>query len=201
MARERTTAVSSPAGRPTSAGRPGSDREHAERLRPRRAPLVGVTLAALVALATACGRKTDPRPPELVAPRSVGELTLTTQADGIALRWSRPTQYVDGSAMEDLGGFAVQRSRYNSPFVEIARVPVTDRGRFQKAKRFDYVDRDLLPGATYHYRIVAFTTDGYHSAPSGAATVTWTPLAAPSPAPSPERGPEQPQAHPAGRRR
>ena len=44
-------------------------------------------------------------------------------------------------------------------------MPVTDRGRFQKAKRFDYVDTQLLPGAVYHYRIVAFTTDGYFSTP------------------------------------
>ena len=42
--------------------------------------------------------------------------------------------------MEDLGGFVVERNRYNSPFEEIARVPVTDQGRFQKAKRFDYLD-------------------------------------------------------------
>ncbi|MCC6849930.1 MAG: fibronectin type III domain-containing protein [Deltaproteobacteria bacterium] len=149
-----------------------------------------LTILALACALPACGRKTLPRPPQLVAPRAVQELSLATQSDGILVRWSRPTEYVDGSEMEDLGGFVVERNRYNSDFEEVARVPVTDRGRFQKAKRFDYVDTRLLSGATYHYRIVAYTTDGYYSVPSGAAEITWsppgsTPADAPTPAAEP----------------
>jgi hypothetical protein len=140
--------------------------------RPARVLLVGLALALAI---PACGRKTMPKPPQYVAPKPVGELSLATQSTGILVRWSRPTEYVDGSSMEDLGGFVVERNRYNSPFEEIARVPVTDRGRFQKAKRFDYLDTQLLPGATYHYRIVAFTTDRYFSSPSDAAEITWNP--------------------------
>jgi hypothetical protein len=128
-----------------------------------------------------------PKPPQLVAPKAVQELSLTTQSTGILVRWSRPTEYVDGSSMEDLGGFVVERNRYNSPFEEIARIPVTDQGRFQKAKRFDYLDTQLLEGATYHYRIVAFTTDRYFSSPSDAAEITWNgPAASPAPAASPD---------------
>ena len=126
-----------------------------------------------------------PKPPQLVAPKAVQELSLSTQSQGILVRWSRPTEYVDGTGMDDLGGFVVERNRYNSKFEEIARVPVTDRGRFQKAKRFDYLDTQLLPGAVYHYRVVAFTTDLYYSAPSDAAEITWSPPsagAAPTPA-------------------
>lgn len=139
----------------------------------RRAVVLSVL--ALTLAAPACGRKTIPKPPQLVAPRTVEELSLATQSGGILVRWSRPTEYVDGSDMEDLGGFVVERNRYNSDFEEIARVSVTDRGRFQKAKRFDYLDTKLLPGATYHYRIVAYTTDDYYSLPSGAAEITWNP--------------------------
>jgi hypothetical protein len=80
--------------------------------------------------------------------------------------------------MEDLGGFVVERNRYNSKFEEIARVPVTDQGRFQKAKRFDYLDTQLLDGATYHYRVIAYTTDGYYSVPSDAGEITWNPPSA-----------------------
>jgi hypothetical protein len=155
----------------------------------RRAALVIALVGALVALA--CGRKTMPKPPQLVAPRAVQELSLATQSGGILVRWTRPTEYVDGTGMEDLAGFVVERNRYNSNFEEIARVPVTDRGRFQKAKRFDYVDTQLLAGATYHYRIVAFTSDGYYSSPSGAAEITWNPpgstpaAGTPTPEPAP----------------
>lgn len=146
---------------------------------------VGLAVAAL----PACGRKTNPKPPELVAPRTVSEVSLTTLADGVMIRWSRPTQYVDGSTMEDLGGFVIERSRNNEPFAELARVPVTDRGKFQKAKRFEYIDHAVADGTTYHYRVVAFTTDQYYGADSGAATIVWTPPSpALSPAPSPRAG-------------
>jgi hypothetical protein len=158
---------------------------------PRRRPSMPrprLTLAvafALLAAIGACGRKTMPKPPQYVAPKVVEELSLVTQSNGILVRWSRPTEYVDGTTMEDLGGFVVERNRYNSKFEEVARVPVTDQGRFQKAKRFDYLDTQLLPGATYHYRIVAFTTDRYFSSPSDAAEITWNgPGASPSPAPT-----------------
>jgi hypothetical protein len=83
----------------------------------------------------------------------------------------------------------VQRSRNNEPFEERARVPVTDRGRFQKAARFDYTDQVVMEGTTYHYRVVAFTTDGYYGAPSGAATITWErPHPSPSPGATPAAG-------------
>src|SRR5262249_14572004 len=102
------------------------------RRRRGRAAVGAVAIAALVG----CGRKTDVRPPELVAPRAVAEVALASRSEGVAIRWSRPTQYVDGTSMEDLSGFVIQRSRNNEPFEELTRVPVTDRGRFQKVKRF-----------------------------------------------------------------
>ncbi len=138
----------------------------------------------------ACGRKTEVKPPEFVAPRMVTEVALTTRPDGVAVSWTRPTEYVDGTTMEDLAGFVIERSRHNEPFRELTRVAVTDRGRFQKAKRFEYVDTAVMDGAVYHYRVVAFTTDGYYSAPSGAATIQWEP-----PSPSASAG-----ATPAARR-
>ena len=152
--------------------------------RPAALAFRATAVAAIVLASGACGRKTMPKPPQLVAPKAVQELSLSTQTQGILVRWSRPTEYVDGTGMDDLGGFVVERNRYNSKFEEIARVPVTDQGRFQKAKRFDYLDTELLPGAVYHYRVVAFTTDHYYSAPSDAAEITWNPPSA-SPAPTP----------------
>ena len=162
--------------------------------RPRRL-WCRISLLIVAVLALACGRKTDPRPPELVAPQPVGQLSLTTRPDGIALGWSRPTKYVDGSSMEDLAGFVVERSGANATFDEIGRVTVTDRGRFQKAKRFEYLDGAVVPDTSYHYRIVAFTSDGYYSAPSGAVSVSWQPAPQPSPTTTPEtngRGRQRP---------
>lgn len=150
---------------------------------------VARVLVVLALVLAACARKTDVKPPQMVAPHMVTEVSLTTLPDGVAVRWSRPTKYVDGTTMEDLGGFVVERSRNNEPFEERGRVLVTDRGRFQKAARFDYADTAVTDGTTYHYRIVAFTTDGYYSAPSGAATITWEPPhSSPSPGAAPAAG-------------
>ncbi len=71
----------------------------------RRATFAIVLVGALAV--GACGRKTMPKPPQLVAPRAVQELSLATQSGGILVRWTRPTEYVDGSDMKDLGGFVV----------------------------------------------------------------------------------------------
>jgi hypothetical protein len=132
-------------------------------------------MCAFLAGVLACGRKTVVRPPELVAPKTVAQLALDSTPDGVRLRWSRPTETVDGKSMEDLGGFVIERAETTLGFHEIARAPVTDRGHFQKLKRFEYLDRDVVPGTVLHYRVIAFTTDEYYSAPSGAATITWTP--------------------------
>jgi hypothetical protein len=140
----------------------------------------------VLTLAGACGRKTAPRPPELVAPRSPNSLALRSETDGVEVSWDRSERYVDGSRMEDLAGFAVERQSLSAEFREITRVIVDDRGRFQQKKRFSYVDRDVMPTMTYHYRVVAFTTDGYYSAPSGAAAITWSPPAS-NPTPEPTR--------------
>jgi hypothetical protein len=149
-----------------------------------------IVMCALVAAGVAtCGRKTDVKPPQLVAPHIVTELSLTTLPDGVAVRWSRPTKYADGTTMEDLGGFVIERSRNNEQFAELVRVPVTDRGRFQKETRFEHLDHLVMQGTTYHYRVVAFTTDEYYSAPSGAATLTWDPQPSPTPSTTPAASP------------
>ena len=134
--------------------------------------LMGLVTAATVA---GCGRKTVPRPPAMVAPQAVTSVALTVRPTGVEIGWDRSTKYVDGSRMTDLGGFLVERQSFSTEFHEIARVPVTDRGRFRQAPRFEHLDEDVTPGMTYHYRVVAFTLDGYYSAPSGAAAITWSP--------------------------
>ena len=141
--------------------------------------LFSVTCALLfLTFLSACGRKTPVRPPELVAPEPLGDLTLEVESKGIKLRWSRPQKYVDGSDMEDLGGFVVLRAAQNGKdqagaFTQIATVTVDDRDRFRKAKKFSYTDEQLTAGTLYRYRVQAFTVDGYYSSPSSTAELVW----------------------------
>lgn len=143
--------------------------------------LVGFAALAAVTDMAGCGRKTPPRPPQLVAPLPVTSLALSVRPTGIEIGWDRSTKYLDGSRMTDLGGFLVERQSFSAEFREIARVPVTDRGRFRQTQRFTHLDEDVTPDMMYHYRVVAFTLDGYYSAPSSAAAITWVP---PEPAPA-----------------
>src|SRR5678809_905262 len=63
----------------------------------------------LVVAANACGKKSDPRAPELATPKLITNLAAKSSADGVALTWNRPTEYVDGSALKDLASFVIFR--------------------------------------------------------------------------------------------
>src|SRR5262245_38512441 len=136
--------------------------------------LLSVSLFSLLA----CGRKTDVRPPELVGPEPVGDLTLEAKDQTIQLHWGRPKRYVDGSNMDDLGGFVVLRAIQDGQgkaetFSRIATVAVEDRDRFRQAKKFSYTDEQLTAGTLYRYRVQAFTLDGYYSSPSNTVELVW----------------------------
>lgn len=140
-----------------------------------------LTVACVLVLAIvlpACGKKTPVRPPAFVLPEPTGDLTLDIAKGSVVLRWGRPQEYVDGSEMEDLSGFVVLRATQDaqgqtSPFAKVATIPVEDRDRFRKAKRFTYTDTQLTAGTLYRYRIQSFTADGYASDLSNTVELVW----------------------------
>jgi hypothetical protein len=126
----------------------------------------------------ACGKKTPVRPPEFVIPESTGDLALDIAKGSVVLSWGRPQEYVDGNEMEDLGSFIVFRATQDaqgqtSPFAKVATIPVEDRDRFRKAKRFTYTDTQLTVGTLYRYRVRSVTTDGYKSDLSNTVELVW----------------------------
>jgi hypothetical protein len=128
--------------------------------------LTALVTACVLPFTTSCGRKTDPRPPELVAPEVIAELAAENDVKGIRISWERPTHYVDGSRMLDLAGFQVERSSGDDEFAVVTTLWVEDRDRFRQIRSFHYLDGSVSPGQTYRYRIVSFTTDNYFSEPS-----------------------------------
>jgi hypothetical protein len=62
-----------------------------------------------VLLFLGCGKKGDPRAPELATPKVIENLRAALVPNGVALTWSRPTEYVDGSELKDLAGFVIFR--------------------------------------------------------------------------------------------
>lgn len=128
--------------------------------------LLGLTLVA------GCGVKSSPVAPQTVYPAAIFDLHASADPAGINLSWSRPTHYVSGHAMRDLGGFVLLRSEGNQPFQPLVELPVTDQERFAPQRTFSYVDGETQIGNSYHYEVVSRTTDGYTSAPSNEVKFT-----------------------------
>jgi len=131
-------------------------------------------LLLLVCGTVSCGRKTQLHAPDDVLPETITDLKASNTSDGIELSWSRPTTYADGSRMNDLGGFVIERADGTDllkPFRPLVTLEVTDRDRFRQIKHFRQIDRDTNQGWEYSYRVVSFTLDRYFSEPSNIVTV------------------------------
>jgi hypothetical protein len=136
----------------------------------KRSFLVALTL---LTLAFACGKKGDPRPPELVVPRTISNLSARSGPSGVALTWSRPTEYVDGTELKDLASFVIFRKELSQscpdcpvPYRQLTTVNVEDQQKFVKQKQYRFDDQEVRPKAIYRYRISSQLFDGSLSAPS-----------------------------------
>ncbi len=126
----------------------------------------------------ACGQKTLVRPPELVIPKTINNLTLEVQGKGVMLRWARVQKRAGGENLDDLAGFVVLRATRDaqgkvSDFAPVGTIAVDDRERFRKRRKFSYTDEQLTIGVLYRYRVVAFTLDGYQGRASNTVEIMW----------------------------
>jgi hypothetical protein len=128
--------------------------------------------------AGACGRKGDPRAPELTTPVVIQNLSARTGATGVTLTWSRPTAYVDGRELKDLASFVIFRKEISPscldcpvPYRQLTTVFVEDHEKFIKQKQYRFVDEEVLPKALYRYRVSSQLTDGSLSGPSNEVEV------------------------------
>ncbi|HEY2917809.1 MAG TPA: hypothetical protein VGK77_02315 [Candidatus Binatia bacterium] len=132
-----------------------------------------LVVLTLLTLAFACGKKGDPRAPELAIPQTITNLSARSGPTGIALTWNRPTEYVDGSELKDLASFVIFRKEVSQscpdcpvPYRQLTTVNVEDQQRFVKQKQYRFDDREVRPKAIYRYRISSQLFDGSLSAPS-----------------------------------
>src|SRR5918912_617052 len=58
---------------------------------------------------TSCGKKGEPRAPELAMPQPIKNLTAKPDRSGIVLTWNRPSEYIDGKPLTDLTAFVIFR--------------------------------------------------------------------------------------------
>ena len=121
----------------------------------------------LVVSGSACGKKGDPRAPELVTPKLITNLAAKAAADSVALTWSRPTEFVDGSALKDLASFVIFRKEISPscldcpvPYRQMTTVNVEDREKFVRLKQYRFDDREVRANTIYRYRVSSQLFDG-----------------------------------------
>jgi len=151
-------------------------------MKPRSRQLLLLPLYLCLILATACGKKADPRAPELATPEPIKDLRVEPGSGGAALTWSRPTRFVDGKEIRDLAAFVIFRKELpascpdcSPPYRERMTVNVEDQEKFMKTKRFRFIDQELAPQTVYRYRVFSKLMDGSLSDPSNEAEITWRP--------------------------
>ena len=133
-----------------------------------------IVVAVLLLMAgSACGKKSDPRAPELAAPRPIDNLTGRQEPNSVVLTWSRPAEYVDGGEIRDLASFVIFRKEISPtcpdclvPYRPLITVNVEDQEKFIKQKRYRFIDEQVQPKATYRYRVSSQLRDGSLSEPS-----------------------------------
>ena len=133
----------------------------------------------IVLLFIGCGKKGEPRAPELAMPQLIKNLTAKPDRNGIVLSWSRPTEYVDGRSLTDLTGFVIFRKdllptcpECPVPYRPLAAVNVEDREKFVKQKQYRFIDENAQAQMIYRYRVSSQLKDGSLSNPSNEVEAT-----------------------------
>jgi hypothetical protein len=138
-----------------------------------------IVASILIVLGSSCGKKGDPRAPELAAPQPIKNLTARPEPSGVILTWSRPTEYKDGREIKDLASFVIFRKELSQscpecpvPYRPLTTVSVEDREKFIKQKQYRYIDQQVQPQTVYRYRVASQLTDGSLSEPSNEVEIT-----------------------------
>jgi hypothetical protein len=126
-----------------------------------------------------CGKKGEPRAPELAMPQLIKNLAAKPDRNGIVLTWSRPTEYVDGKPLTDLTGFVIFRKDLSPscpecpvPYRPLTAVNVEDREKFVRQKQYRFIDANAQAQMIYRYRVSSQLKDGSLSNPSNEVEVT-----------------------------
>jgi hypothetical protein len=130
-------------------------------------------------LSSGCGKKGEPRAPELVAPKTITNLAARPEPGSVTLTWSRPTEYVDGKELSDLSAFVIFRKDLSQscpdcpvPYRPLTTIYVEDREKFAKQKQYRFDDQEVRPNSIYRYRVSSQLLDGSLSAPSNEVEIT-----------------------------
>ena len=107
-----------------------------------------------------CGKKGDPRPPDVTLPDAISDLRAAVVETGVYLRWGIP------DAIGGIHNFKIQRHEQGEgrhscidcprEFVIVADISLDDPAlKKEERSRFGYLDRQVKAGYYYAYQVIA----------------------------------------------
>jgi fibronectin type 3 domain-containing protein len=146
----------------------------------RRVCFLSITLSIFL-LWVACGKKGPPVSLDRIVPEVIRDLQASIRKERVILQWSLPRENTDGSDLVDLVGFKVLRGYLDEEcpgcpdrIEAIAEIGlVSGENYWIEAGRIFWVDKDLLPGEKYIYRVLAVNRRGHFSQESNRVEVLW----------------------------
>lgn len=146
-------------------------------------------MTILVLVASGCGFKTAPVPPQTVVPEPIVDLLHTIDGDSLTLSWSYPVETVKGTAIEDISSFDLYRAEIPLasycatcpiPFGEPLEIPGGAVLDGELRSRAVYESKMLKSGYKYFFKVTSRTSWLAASEDSNIVTfVYYQPAAAP----------------------
>jgi hypothetical protein len=159
--------------------------------------IIRKSLAALVLIALACGKRGDPRPPIPIIPKATTDLVVTQRADQVILSWSYPSlttagrnltairrisvfRYVEElpAAGVGLNPTAIQPGDVDAsvpqPIALFAKIPTLPQAQFIKlSHRIDSIEKANLTSATAGSKLVFTDKPPFRSTDGRPVRVTY----------------------------
>jgi hypothetical protein len=159
--------------------------------------IIRKSLAALVLLVLACGKRGDPRPPVPVIPKATTDLVVTQRADQVILSWSYPSLTTAGRSLTDIRRISVLRyveelpaagvgldpksispgendPSVPQPIALFAKIPTLPQAQFIKlSNRVDSIEKANLTSATAGAKLVFADKPAFRSTDGRPVRITY----------------------------
>ena len=156
--------------------------------------LSGNSVAALILLCLACGKRGDPKPPVPVIPQPTSDLAVTQRADHVILSWSYPSLTTAGRSLTEIKRITVLRyveelpvsavtenaplqppdPGVPVPIARFAKIPTLPKEQFEKlATRVDSIEKANLASASTGARLLYTDAPPLHAQDGRPVRVTY----------------------------
>ena len=133
---------------------------------------VGLAAFALPYLAS-CGVKAPPQPRGLVVPAPIVDVAVTPVPEGLRITFTLPSESLDGSPLEEIGGYRILREGPEGKDVrQEIRFSVSEM-RQRVGRSMSFLDVPPEQAGIYRYCVVPFDIYGSHPTKRHAVEFCW----------------------------